>query len=343
MAIQYYTSRDAGAPQLEVTRSESNNMQCSIIAVLDTILVTGYGAKPGFGWAKVMTSEVAGSDRTVYRNQSANDENMNLIVQSHKKISNGIMLQMADVVNSPESYEHYSDVVAIHPSRSGTTYWYAIGDERTIIFIYSNDYLENSHAGSVSSWKYNYPASFYAGDLDDPSGSYPKAWCLLGSALFNGTLDDVEAANSSSSAGMFAMNANHNAVYKSWRPVTQVPGEDWAATDCLFFLMTVAQSKYFSNDSNYQVRTPEQFANHARIKSPWFFILNQSYVFKLRGVYSIYPWITNCSTYNASSRNWLKPLDVFGEQFLAFSKDADAADDYFSPMECYVQISGEWQ
>ncbi len=135
MAIQYYTSRDAGAPQIELTRAESNNVQCSIIAVLDAILVTGYGSKPGFGWTKLMTSDVAGSDRTVYQNRSAHGENMNLIVQSHKTRTNGFMMQMADVVNSPESYEHYSDVVSLCPSNSGDTYWYAVGDERTVIFI----------------------------------------------------------------------------------------------------------------------------------------------------------------------------------------------------------------
>ena len=343
MAIQYYTSRDAGAPQIEVTRSESNNMQCSIIAVLDAILVTGYGAKPGLGWNKLMTSEVDGSDRTVYQNQSAHGENMKLIVQSHKKRTNGFMLQMADVINSPESYEHYSDVLAIHPSRSGQTYWYAVGDERTLIFIYSNHYIENNDGGSIGNWDSYYPGSFYAGDLDDPGGNYPKAWCLLGSAMYNGTLDEVEAANQSHASGLFGLNSNHNAVYKSWRPVTQVPGEDWAAADCLFFMMTLEQSRYFSNDNNYQIRTPEQFTSNARIKSPWFFILNQNYVFKLRGVYSIYPWITNSSSYNSSGRNWLKPLDAFDDQFLAFSKDIYKADDYYSPLEVYIQISGEWQ
>lgn len=343
MAIQYYTSRDAGAPQLAVTRAESNNMQCSIIAVLDAILVTGYGSKPGFGWTKVMASEVEGSDRTVYQNQSAHGENMNLIVQSHKKRTNGFMMQMADVVNSPESYEHYSDVVSLHPSFSGNTYWYAVGDERTVIFIYSNDYLENNHGGNISNWDYYYPGTFYAGDLDDPGGSYPKAWCLLGSAMYNGTLDDAEAANSAYTVGMFGMNKNHNAVYKAWRPVTQVPGEDWSESDCFFFMMTVEQSNHFYNENHYQIRTPEQFRNNARIKSPWFFVLNQSYVFLLRGVYSIYPWITNSQTGEASSRNWMIPLDAFGDQFLAFSKDMSQADDYYSPMEFYIQISGEWE
>ena len=343
MAIQYYTSRDAGAPQIEVTRNESNNKQCSIIAVLDAILVTGYGSKPGFGWTKVMASDVEGRDRTVYRNQSAHDENMNLIVQSHKKRDNGFMLQMADVVNSPEAYEHYSDVVAIHPSKSGKTYWYAIGDERTIIFIYSHSYIEDYSGGSINSWDYQYPGSFYAVDLDDPGHSYPKAWCLLGSGCYNGTLDEVEAANKSYSMGLFGLNSSHNAIFKGIRPVTKVPGEDWAAKDCFCFMMTLEQSHYFSNDSNYQIRTPEQFTSNARIKSPWFFIVNQSYVFKLRGVYSIYPWITNSATSSPTSRNWLKPLDAFDDQFLAFSKDINKADDYYSPMEFYIQISGEWQ
>ncbi len=339
MPVQYYSWEDSGAPQIQTTRSGSNNWQCNITEIFDAILITGYGSKPGMGWTKLMTSEIEGSDRTVYQNQSTADENMNLIVQSHIVRQNGFLLQIADVVNSPEEYEHYSDVISINPSTGSTVTWYAVGDERTMIFILSDTYSQNV---KQSYWDSYYPGVIYAGDMDDPNGNYPKPWCLLGPGSYNGKIDDVEAAGSVTSSGVMGFSASHTAITKSRRPVTQVPGEEWAAQDCFWFMLSCESTYYFSNSSDYQIRTPDVFTNNASIKAPWFFVLQQNYIFQLRGVYNIYPWITSGYSSTAESRNWLVKLDAFGEQFFAFSKDHSRADDYYSHMEVYIQLTGEW-
>jgi len=256
------------------TRNESNNYQCNIIEILDAILITGYGSKPAMGWTKLMTSEIEGSDRTVYQNNSAADENMNLIVQSHKSRPNGFLMQIADVVNSPEAFEHYSDTMSIYPSIGYPPRWYAAGDERTLIFIYSNEYAEDYT--SINNWDNYYPGVIYVGDMDDPGGNYQKPWCLLGPATYNGKMDAVEASNSSGSKGVMGMTASHNAVSNSRRPVTQVPGEEWAESDCFSFLMSYETESKFSNHSDYQIRTPEVFSNNAIMKGPWFIICNYS-------------------------------------------------------------------
>ncbi|WP_202969871.1 hypothetical protein, partial [Endozoicomonas atrinae] len=62
MPVQYYSWNDSGAPEFKYLSGGYGAYKNSIIEVLDAILVTGYGSKPGFGWTKAMTSTVPDSN-----------------------------------------------------------------------------------------------------------------------------------------------------------------------------------------------------------------------------------------------------------------------------------------
>ena len=129
MAITYYESEDAGAPAFSFSGS-SGAYTTNIIQLMDAILVNGYGSKPGLGWTKVMTSEVAGSDRTVYKNNSAHAQDMFLLVQSNPLSQGGFVFQIADTVITPEDYSGYSSWCGMRWLLSPRQ-WKFVGDDRT--------------------------------------------------------------------------------------------------------------------------------------------------------------------------------------------------------------------
>ncbi|MES9983172.1 MAG: hypothetical protein ABW115_07170 [Candidatus Thiodiazotropha sp. 6PLUC6] len=178
MAVTFYSSEDAGAPQWRSSglTAGTNN----IIEILDAVLLTGYGSKPGCGWSKVASSTI--NDRTVYRNQSAHQNDMHLLVQSHPSTNYVCMMQAADSVVSPEEYYGYS-AVACCGQNYGINRWIAIGDERTIVFAVANNNMNSSHY-------YVYgPSYIYAGDFDPQGNDHPSAWGVVSNTMFQGTLD----------------------------------------------------------------------------------------------------------------------------------------------------------
>lgn len=56
MPVRYYTSEDAGAPVL-------SGQAGALIALLDAVLVNGYGSQPPLGWSKPYTA----ANKAVYR------------------------------------------------------------------------------------------------------------------------------------------------------------------------------------------------------------------------------------------------------------------------------------
>lgn len=84
--------------------------------------------------------------------------------------------------------------------------------------------------------------------------------------------------------------------------------------------------------------TPELFALQAQMRIPWFLILNRLYVYKLRGIFNIYPSLMHNDP--SSKANMLKTLTVDGINYIGTKQDSSSRDDY--PMTAYIQTSGDW-
>lgn len=210
MAVTFYSSEDAGAPQFATSglTAGTNN----IIEIMDAVLVTGYGSKPGCGWSKVASSTI--NDRTVYRNQSTHQNNMHLLVQSHPSTNYIIMMQAADSVVSPEEYYGYS-AVACCGQNYGINRWIAIGDERTIIFAVVSKHFNSSHF-------YVYgPSYIYAGDFDPQGNDHPSAWGVVSKTMFQGTLEGAH-----NGYGNGVLNNISSYQRTAPRPITTVPGQN---------------------------------------------------------------------------------------------------------------------
>ena len=320
MAIQYYSSNDNGAPQLTVTRNVHNDYQNSIDLIMDAILVTGYGDKPACGWEKVMRSEVEGSNRTVYKNKSANQDSMFLLVESGKQNSTTIRMQIADIVTTPEQYAGYSNVAESTQTHSGAQYWFAAGDERTIIFVTWSNYVENSWWGGAYG-----PYAFYVGDFDLLGETNAKGWGLLGSVMKQGRLDDITSADTG--YGCFGMQTiNYNC-----RPFTQIPEQPWAETGLVINFASQGQ------DPMSRIFDPEIFTAQVRLRSPWYLWFGDNHIYRLRGVYNFYPWLGGR---DSSHFNILKPLSIHGEQYIPLPHIQNHSSN--AGLGVYIQTSGEW-
>lgn len=339
MPVTFYSWEDSGAPQFSVTNNVSGAFQTNIIQIMDAILINGYGSKTALGWTKLMSSDVAGSDRTVYQNVSAYSENMNMIIQSTPSLLAGISVQIADVVDSPETYTGYSDVVSITPSRTyGTAFrWFAVGDERTLIFILSDSFSLDT---SISNWDYFYISSFYAGDLivQDPS-AYPKCWALIGSGMYQKNLDDI--GNSAGTKGFMNFNDAQYVYSLKCRPFTQVPDEPWSTNPVKVYYPSLESVPNFSNNQDYMVRKLTEYPDQVKVLSPYYMAINNVNVFRLRGIYNMFPWLTNFDQ-DGNTRNWAKVFTVDGSDYMGFFRDLNYGDSYHPPMTVYLQLSGEW-
>lgn len=133
MTVRIYHNTDAGAPQLTGAAG-------SYIAILDAVLVNGYGSKPGLGWTK----EFTGTNIAVYRNNTSipestgmylriDDSNVNhATVRCYKTMSD--INTGTDVIPNP-NYESQSNIIWFkhYSGVPGTPrQWYVIGDERTV-------------------------------------------------------------------------------------------------------------------------------------------------------------------------------------------------------------------
>lgn len=71
--FSYYTSADLGAPQL-------NGISGSMIALLDAILVNGYGNKPSLGWLKPIPNYTSGPANVLGCYQQPSGSKLNLFI-----------------------------------------------------------------------------------------------------------------------------------------------------------------------------------------------------------------------------------------------------------------------
>ena len=334
MAVQYYSWEDDGAPQFEKTRNVSGNYQNSIIDIMDAILINGYGTKPGMGWTKEFTSTVTDSNRTVYKNKSAHADDMFFIIESMKNIESGFKAQIADAVISPEVYSGYSQVAGLYQIHTGTQRWHAIGDERTFVFVFYSYYADQT---SVSNWSSYSPMAFYVGDFDIPNNSNPKGWGLLAHSMKEGTLDSLGESYSGDNRGTFNLMNTQQPYSKTDRPVTQIPGELWSEADAYCFTASF-ESRPPVKSSNPPSRDISEFEQNAQLRSEWFFILNFTNIYRLRGVYNIYPWLSHSNMTN--NRNWAKIVHVFGDDYMPLM--TMPSNTYYRPMTVYIKATGDW-
>ena len=327
MAVTYYSWDDAGAPQFTQGGQYKNNF----IEVLDAILINGYGNKSGLGWTKVMSSKIPNSDRTVYKNKSANKDDMFLLAQSNPSESKGFMLQIADVVTSPELYSGYSQVASCYQSHD-LKRWHAVGDERTFIFINYSSFTDGISSGYWSSYS---PVVLYIGDFDIPDKNNPKGWGLLAPLMTKGTLDTVSI--SGENKGTFTLAIETSLTAKTVRSVTQVPGEVWSEADCYGFAFSF-ESRPGTANTSPPYREISDFEANVNLKAPWFYCLNRQYTYRIRGVFNIFPWLQQANS--SGKRNWAKTVTVDGESYLPFSYRASRGNTV--PMSVYIQITGSW-
>ncbi|WP_299735392.1 hypothetical protein [uncultured Endozoicomonas sp.] len=318
MAVNFYSSEDAGAPQWNTSVSVGKN---NIIEILDAVLLTGYGSKPGLGWTKEMASTI--NDRTVYSNQSAHANKMNLLVQSHPSNSNGAMFQIAESVVTPEEFYGYSSCISC-----GTTYgvnrWIIIGDERTFIFALMPNSMKTSHFYVYA------PNIIYVGDVDTDGFEMPNAWCLLGSHSYNGSMNTITNPN----IGYGIFNSIGTTQVALTRPFTALPGEDWSENNMSFQCMALNMSRYITDYWPSKVSGIEdldEFLTNVSYQSDWYIYLESKYVFRLRGCISFTPELFYFDKANGQTRGFV-PFTIDGIDY-CHSHNWNGM---------FFQTSGEW-
>ena len=329
MAVTYYSWDDAGAPQYRyISGTASPNFRNTIIEVLDAILINGYSSKKGLGWTKEMTSSVPGSNRTVYKNKSAHQDDMYLIVESDGKSQQGFKMQIADMVSSPEIYSGYSQIAAVTQRQSGVQRWHAVGDERTFIFVFYSEYVDNL---VTRFWNRAGPVAIYVGDFDVPANSNPKAWGLVCNTMYQGTLDNEISYYPESHASFNLQRTVSN--QPNDRPVTQIPGEAWSNDNVhsmMKFIMADTLISY--NDTPKDV---DKFIRDIQFRAEVFQIINKKHVYRMRGVYSFFPWLNQAGN---STRNFYKKITVQGDDYLTLKRARNAND----VINCFVKTTGDW-
>ena len=281
MAVTYYDSEDAGAPQFTYSGTTS-----SIIEIFDAILVNGYGSKPGLGWTKEMTSAVEGSDRTVYKNKSASQEDMYLLVETNPANGAVFRLQIAESVTSPEVYEGYSAYAACYWLYTPRV-WKAVGDERTLILFLHAGGME----GQTSSYAHSrHPLTLYVGDVDTMNMDIPRGWALLAPSMAKGLLS--AATSGGTYTGTFA-NADESRINGTHpRVMTSLPGISWSENDQAVVCCTMLHIHSYMNAKNgFPTTEVSAFEQNAIARIPWFLLIEQKFMFRLRGVFNIFPWL----------------------------------------------------
>ncbi|MBO9484643.1 hypothetical protein [Salinisphaera sp. G21_0] len=327
MPVTFYSSEDPGAPQF-VYSGSNGSYKIGIIEIMDSILVNGYSGKTGLGWTKVMTSAVAGSDRTVYRNQSAYQSDCHLLVESSPTNSGCFKMQIADVVSSPEDYSGYSQVINVYVSGYK---WMAVGDERSFIFI---AYPSTMYNYTSSNFHLVVPLCIYIGDVDHLNNMTHLGHALITDSMFAGTMETVTSY--SSRPTFFDDFGNNILTNKTIRPVTQVPGEEWSENDCYHFLTSILPE----NNANAAGagKNINSFEQTAQLRVPWFLVINQLYVYRLRGLYNIYPMLDHND--ESGSAHMLKPINIDGIEYRGTKQNTDRFNGV--PMSYYIQTSGDW-
>ena len=328
MAVTYYDSEDAGAPQFTYSGTTS-----SIIEIFDAILVNGYGSKPGLGWTKEMTSAVEGSDRTVYKNKSASQEDMYLLVETNPSNGAVFRLQIAESVTSPEAYEGYSAHAACYWGYSPRV-WKAVGDERTLILFLHAGGLENQSVGNAHT---RHPLTLYVGDVDTMNVDIPRGWALLAPSMVKGLL------SASTSGGTYSgtlVGADQSLISHSRpRVMTSLPGISWSEDDQTVICSTMHQAHGTVNEKNgFPTKDISEFEQNAIARIPWFLLIEQKFIFRLRGVFNIFPWLVQNDS--NSNLHHLKPLTVDGITYRGTTYKGNRYGNY--PMTAYIQTSGDW-
>lgn len=323
MAVHYYTSEDADAPQF-ITSGVAKGTN-NIIEIMDAILISGYGSKPGLGWTKLMESEVPGSDRTVYQNDSNHSNNMNLIVQSHPSSTNVIQMQMAEIVNSPEDYSIYSHVTSVGhnylPAR-----WTAVGDSATLILMFWNSNLKKNY------YYVYYPVVIYIGDVDTQGINNPNAWALISPGMFAGTLDTVTSNYQGAAAlSEIEKDVRDKALY---RPFTSIPEMEWSEAGTPFkctAFMSGRSARVFWPSYVEGYQDIEEFKQNVSIKSPWYIVFNHKWSYRLRGLYSLFPYLFIYNKEN-NSQNTLIPFLIDDTEYILTGMHSGL----------FIQTSGDW-
>ncbi|WBA83745.1 hypothetical protein [Endozoicomonas sp. GU-1] len=327
MPVTFYSSDDPGAPKF-VYSGSSGSYKIGIIDVLDAILVNGYSGKTGLGWTKLMTSAVAGSDRTVYRNQSAYESNCHLLAESSPTNSGCFKMQIADVVTSPEDYSGYSQVINTYVSGYK---WMAVGDERSFIFF---AYPSSMYTAFSSIFNSVMPLCIYIGDVDRLNNTTHIGHVLITNSMYSGTMGTVTSYSSRPS--FFESFSERILTNKTIRPVTQVPGEEWSENDCYHFLTSILPDN--AANAAGAGKNIASFEQAAQLRVPWFLVINQVYVYRLRGLYNIFPMLQHNDV--SSRAQMLKPLNIDGIEYRGTKQNADRYNGV--PMSYYIQTSGDW-
>jgi len=138
-----YRSTDASAPTLTGTVG-------SLVALLDAILVNGYGSQPAAGWSKAFT----GTNKAAYRNGAAARARHYLRVDDSgaggggaKEAQVRAYEAMTDVDTGTDPYPNLAQVSGsgLYVRKSNTAdatarVWVAVADDRTfILYIYTGD------------------------------------------------------------------------------------------------------------------------------------------------------------------------------------------------------------
>ena len=329
MAVIYYDSLEDGAPQM-TSSGTSGNYTMKINEILEATLVNGFNGKPGLGWTKEFVSELEGSDRTVYKNKSAYDDDLFLLVQSDAAYASQIKLQIAESCASPEQYSGYSSVAAIRQQTAGNQRWHVIGDERTMILIFYSETSANQGRSSSHN-----PVAVYVGDFDTQGSPYSKGWGIVCPSLQSGNLDGVHVGDSVGSLG-FDKNTKPSTAVS--RPVTQMPGIPWSldTIPCYFDAFFARVTESFTGTN--LALTHADFEPNVQLKSPWHIILDKKYIYRMRGIFCLYPFL--CHINSGYNRNWAIKTTVHGQGYLPL--DFKSTSSYWVPMLTYIQTTGDW-
>lgn len=165
-AVTVYRWDDPGAPQITTPGGSANEIK----AVLDAVLINGYGNKQGLGWSKVH-DDING---VVYRNSIAAGGSGGMI-RFWPKVANWdgtltasgqtmLFESAADFITSSNSNKKGSFYSFRHPVSSGEKAWVIIGTNSAFYFTLGNYSADNAYPPYTinSAAKYNY--SMFAGD-----------------------------------------------------------------------------------------------------------------------------------------------------------------------------------
>ena len=130
----------------------------------------------------------------------------------------------------------------------------------------------------------------YIGDLDTMTMDFPKGWALIGPKPQKGNMDNL--TNTYSYYGSLS-NASGFINSNMYRVMASIPGEDWAedgvATACGSFYST--SNIKIDEIDGFPTGDISVFEENAMMRVPWFLFIAQKFAFRLRGIYSIFPWL----------------------------------------------------